>query len=104
MQDFIDLQGASGATYRFRLWREGASHLPIAGNYVFVREDQKKPVVVLAGTSLDLSTCRADAGKATARGATHLYTRLNVARALRTAEHQDLVAHHKPELVSKPEA
>jgi hypothetical protein len=35
MQDFIDLRGASGAAYRFRVWPDGASHLPIAGNYVF---------------------------------------------------------------------
>ena len=33
MRDFIDLQGASGASYRFRRRPEGAAHLPTAGNY-----------------------------------------------------------------------
>ena len=58
MNAFIDLKGASGATYRFRHWPEGASHLPIAGNYVFVREVAQGFKVVLAGLTNDLSTCR----------------------------------------------
>ncbi|MDB5446274.1 MAG: hypothetical protein JWQ97_1591, partial [Phenylobacterium sp.] len=32
-----------------------------------------------------------------------LYTRLNVARALRTAEHEDIVAEHKPQVNSAAE-
>ncbi|MFI4967058.1 MAG: hypothetical protein ACHP9T_17035, partial [Caulobacterales bacterium] len=67
MNAFIDLQGASGATYRFRLWTEGSSHLPIAGNYVFVREATQGFKVVLAGLTNDLSTCRAELGKSVPR-------------------------------------
>jgi len=99
MNAFIDLQGASGATYRFRLWPEGASHLPIAGNYVFVRGDATGVKVVLAGLTNDLSTCRKEFRKAASRKATHVYTRLNVSRATRNAEHEDLVAGYKPALV-----
>jgi hypothetical protein len=101
MNAFIDLQGASGATYRFRLWTEGASHLPIAGNYVFVREAAQGFKVVLAGLTNDLSTCRAELGKAVPRKAVHVYTRLNVSRATRHAEHDDLVAGYKPSVVSE---
>ena len=100
MQDFIDLKGASGAEYRFRLWPEGAAHPPMAGNYVFLKEEPQGFTVVLVGVTNNLSAARGDWGKVAKRGATHLFTRLNVARALRTTEHADLVAGHKAALVS----
>ena len=30
MREFVELQGASGASYRVRLWPAGEGHLPIA--------------------------------------------------------------------------
>jgi hypothetical protein len=93
MRDFIDLPGASGASYRFRLWPEGASHLPIAGNFAYIAADDGFAVVVL-GESGNLSEARAGFARATRKGATHVYTRLNVARATRRAEHADLAASH----------
>jgi hypothetical protein len=93
MNDFIDLAGASGARYRFRLWPEGAPHVPIAGNYVYVREDADGFTVIAMGETDDLSRARADWAKAAKRGATHVYTRLNVPRAVREAEHADISAH-----------
>lgn len=101
MQDFIDLKGASGAEYRFRIWREGTPHLPIAGNYVFLRQEAEGFTVLLVGATNDLSQARAEWAKGAKRGATDVFTRLNVARAVRTAEHQDLVAGYKPALVSE---
>lgn len=94
MKDFIDLQGASGAQYRFRVWRDGAPHLPTGGNYVYLREEPQGFTVLLIGETNDLSKARADWPKAVGRGPTHVFTRLNVSRAIRTAEHQDLAAHH----------
>ena len=58
MQDFTDLTGASGTTYRFRLWRDGAAHLPIAGNYVVVAGGAKGADVLLVGATNDLSQVR----------------------------------------------
>jgi hypothetical protein len=101
MQDFIDLKGASGAEYRFRLWPEGAAHPPIAGNFVFVKAESEGLTVVLVGVTNDLSLARSAAAKAAKRGGTHVFTRLNVARALRSAEHADLVAGYKGALVSE---
>jgi hypothetical protein len=101
MQDFIDLKGASGAEYRFRLWPEGAAHPPIAGNYVFLKEAPGGFTVLLVGVTNDLSAARGDWGKVAKRGATHVFTRLNVARALRTTEHADLAAGYKAALVSE---
>lgn len=66
MQDFIDLTGASGARYRFRVCPDGATN--------------------------DLSRARAERAKVARPDATQVFTRLNVARAQRTAEHEDLVA------------
>jgi hypothetical protein len=100
MQDFIDLKGASGAEYRFRLWHEGAAHPPIAGNFVFVKAEDEGLSIVLVGVTNDLSLARGFEAKAAKRGGTHVFTRLNVARALRTAEHADLVAGYKGALVS----
>lgn len=102
MHDFIDLRGASGADYRFRVWRDGASHLPVAGNFVIVKAgaENEAVTVLMVGVTNDLSRARLDLAKVAERGATHVYTRLNVARTVRTAEHQDLVAGCKPAVVS----
>ena len=101
MQDFIDLKGGSGVEFRFRLWPEGAAHPPIAGNYVFLKEEPEGFTVLLVGVTNDLSAARADLSKVAKRGATHVFTRLNVARALRTTEHADLAAGYKAALVSE---
>lgn len=94
MQDFIDVQGASGAQYRFRLWPRGAGHLPTAGNYACVRDGPKGPVVVALGESLNLSLLHSELPKSQQGPETHIFTRLNVARATRSAEHADMAAHH----------
>jgi hypothetical protein len=91
MRDFIDLEGASGAKYRFRLWPAGESHAPMAGNYAVVREDRGKTKIVALGQSLDLSGCRAEALRGRGPGV-QVFTRLNVARAARETEHDDLSA------------
>jgi len=96
MKEFVDLQGASGSQYRFRLWPEGAPHSPMAGNYVFVKEEPEGFAVVLVGVTSDLSHARMEGRLAAKKGATHLYTRLNVARAVRISEHEDIVARYQP--------
>ena len=49
MKDFIDLEGASGAKYRFRLWPDGTPHLPTGGNFVYVRQEQRGFTVLVVG-------------------------------------------------------
>ena len=101
MKDFIDFQGASGVRYRFRIWAEGAAHLPVAGNYVYVRQEDEGYAVLTVGQTNDLSKAMAEWPKAVRRGATHVFTRLNVARAVRIAEHEDIAAHYKAARVSE---
>ena len=101
MKDFIDLEGASGAQYRFRLWPEGAPHLPTGGNYVYVREEPTGFTVLVVGETNDLSQAHSEWPAAVRRGATGVFTRLNVSRAIRNAEHQDLAARYQPRRVSE---
>lgn len=104
MQDFIDLQGASGASYRFRRRAEGASHLPTAGNYVLVQETSTGFKVLTVGASIDLSLIRPPGKPRANRKPTHLFTRLNIARTVRAFEHQDLVEHYHPSDVVSEQA
>lgn len=88
MNDFIDLTGASGATYRFRRRAVAGDHLPIAGNFALVIIVDGKVTVTTLGKSNDLSRLAAPTDLPEAQ----VYTRLNVARAIRTSEHDDLAA------------
>lgn len=101
MQDFIDLPGASGALYRFRHWPEGVAHQPIAGNYAIVKAEAEGVTVLLIGATNNLSQARADWSKVARRGASHVFTRLNVGRAERAAAHADMAAVHTSALVSE---
>ena len=104
MREFVDLRGASGSLYRFRLWPEGGAHPPIAGNYIVLREEASELKVLLAAVTADLSQAAAEARKALAKDSqARLYTRLNVARAVRNAEHEDIVEAYKPAMLSAGE-
>jgi hypothetical protein len=95
MNDFIDLQGVSGAAYRFRLWPEGAAHLPMAGSYACVKQEAEGFSVLWVGECNDLSQLRSELPKPVQRAVTHVFTRLNVSRALRLTEHTDLAGRFK---------
>ncbi|WP_374575990.1 hypothetical protein [Phenylobacterium sp.] len=102
VQPIMDLRGASGAIYRFRLAQPDA--LPnAAGNFVCLVAAQDGDRVVTCGATTSLATAAA-AWKAAARdGATHLFIRLNVARQVRTVEHDDLVSALSPaRVISDP--
>ncbi|MET0294080.1 MAG: hypothetical protein ABW042_03615 [Phenylobacterium sp.] len=87
---FIDIYGASGTAYRFRRWSTSEAHPPMAGNFALVAEQSGK--VVAVGVTDDLSGAVRELE--TIAPGTTLFTRLNVARRLREAEHTDLTALH----------
>ena len=96
VQTFIDLQGASGAIYRFRLAPDGQVTSPIAGNYVCVREELEGFTVLSVGATHDLSTATVSWRRAKAKHpAVHLYTRLNVSTSVREEEQRDVAAFYK---------
>jgi hypothetical protein len=89
---FIDIPGASGSSYRFRLWPVGGYHPPMAGNYVVVVPGDGSRKITTVGVTSDLSTIwRVAYGS---KSEALLYTRLNVARSTREAEHHDICAAH----------
>jgi hypothetical protein len=94
MNEFVDLKGASGTAYRFRLLPEGVEHLRIAGNYAFLKARAGGFTVVQVGATSDLSQARSQLPPEERPRGVHLYTRLNVARATREAEHEDLIANY----------
>jgi hypothetical protein len=97
--EFIDIRGASGNTYRFRRWPDRGTHPPMAGNYVLVSRGGRS--VVAVGALEDLSQARSVLGER-AKGC-ELFTRLNIARRAREAEHEDMALEH-PEAAEKSTA
>ncbi|HYE47602.1 MAG TPA: hypothetical protein VEA44_17685 [Caulobacter sp.] len=100
MNEYIELQGASGPALRFRL-RSDAAPLPaMAGNFVCVRMGEEGPQVVACGATNSLMTA-SSVWEAAVRehGAEALYVRLNVAGATRALELESLVERHRPPLV-----
>lgn len=104
MQSFIDLEGASGAIYRFHRVND-LNNLPaIAGNFAYVQGDGPQPIVVCCGT--DETLLRAAARWPTAQQshrATAIYVRKNVSWKIRAREHDDIVAKYRPPLVVSAE-
>ena len=98
MRDQIDLKGASGAVYRFSLFKDGRPLSPMGGNYAFVREEGDEAVVLLTGEAQNLMTdARQRWDEAVAmHGATHIFSRLNITERVRKSEEADLSAGLKP--------
>ncbi|MBU4435203.1 MAG: hypothetical protein PSX79_00090 [bacterium] len=94
MKPYIELKGASGAVYRYKLAEDADPRTTIAGNFVYV---DAGGVVLFAGEANNLIGANARWPEAVTRhGATYLYTRLNVSGASRAEEHGDLVAALDP--------
>ncbi len=94
MKPYIDLQGASGAVYRYKLAEDRDPRTTIAGNFVFVDAVGN---VVYAGEANNLHGAGNRFPEAAQKHrAEFLYTRLNVSGASRSDELQDIVAALKP--------
>jgi hypothetical protein len=87
LQPLPDRQTSSEGN-RFRKWPPSGHHQSIAGNYAIVRTRTRE--VVGLGLVENLAEVRRDAGEFP--NGVVIYTRLNVSRAQREAEHLDLGA------------
>jgi hypothetical protein len=96
MKDFVDLIGASGSSYRYRLLPKGLTPLRMAGNFAVLKAKAEGFVVAYVGVTTDLSQVREETPPLPGRGPFHTYIRLNVARGTREAEHADLVESYGP--------
>lgn len=93
MKDFVDLSGASGASYRFRHVRT-VEPQRIAGNYAVLRPRAKGFAVLHVGATDDLSGAHSECPPEILKRGSQLYVRLNVSRTPREAEHADLQAKY----------
>ena len=94
MKQYIDLQGASGAVYRYKLAEDRDPRTTIAGNFVFA---DAAGTIVYAGEANNLHGAGNRFPEAAMKHkAEYLYTRLNVSGASRSDELQDIVAAVKP--------
>ncbi len=94
MKPYIELKGASGAVYRYKLAEDADPRTTIAGNFVYL---DAQGSVLFAGETNNLVGANALWSEAERHhGATTLYTRLNVSGASRAEEHADLVAALDP--------
>ena len=93
MKEVIEFTGASGAAYRFRLAENGDPKTTISGNFIYVRAADANPTVVYAGATTNLASGVREKWEEAVKehGATHIYTRLNIASAARTQELEDIV-------------
>ena len=97
VQDHLDLPGASGAIYRFRLIEDPAQLPSTAGNFVYVRWRATTPQVMCCGAVGSLLDVRQQWDSAVrSHSAQGLYIRLNVARSTRGEEHLDLISRWRP--------
>lgn len=94
MKPYIDLQGASGAVYRYKLAEDRDPRTTIAGNFIFV---DAAGTVVFAGEANNLHGAANRFPEASMKHkAEYLYTRLNVSGASRSDELQDIIAAVRP--------
>jgi hypothetical protein len=105
MREYVDVAGASGATYRFMRLREGRPLSPMGGNYLYARYTGERCELVYAGEAQNLLTsAREHWTEAAARfQATELYSRLNISERTRQRELADIVAATAPPMNAEPE-
>ena len=104
MQTFLDLPGASGVTYRFQRVDDLGQLPAIAGNFVFVRQDDPKLTVVCCGTDETLLHA-ADQWPAAVKehGVQAIFVRRNISWKTRAHEHADIVEQHHPAMILSAE-
>lgn len=103
LQDIIDIAGKSGAIYRFRRHQDGEALPATAGNYVYVSRNSGEFVLVCCGETHSLTEAYRLWDRArTYFQASEVYLRLNVSRAKRVEECDDIVAEHNPPMKSEP--
>ena len=104
MQDYLDLTGASGASYRFRFIK-GLEALPaMSGNFVFVRDNGDGLAVICCGTEDSLLNAAPYWPAAVqAHQVEAIFVRLNVSWKVRSFEHEDIVKLHQPKMITAAE-
>ena len=90
LKNHIDLIGRSGAAYRFRLAPDPTALPAEGGNFVYVRGHDPVEVVYSAAADTLHDASRRWEEARLEHGAEAIYVRLNITRALREREHNDV--------------
>ena len=101
----IELAGKSGARYRYTLLDQDRFLPPAGANYVIAEVSSGGARVVYAGETDNLAsqTWREPLERAReSHPKARVLTRLNVTRAIREAEREDLIAEHQPPMNGGP--
>lgn len=98
MGEMIDIEGESGSLYRFKRDTD-TSTLSGAGNFILILNKDNQ-TVACSGTTSELSVALRFWQELPKHEAeTSFYTRRNVTKAMRQAEHDDICLKHAPEMV-----
>jgi hypothetical protein len=106
MNSQIDLRGASGTVYRYRIANPMRPNIAGSGNFLYVRDEDGSPQVLYAGETDSLAAdCILRWDEAVREhGATHLFMRLNVSGATRATELSDLLPELDPVMNQRAQA
>ncbi|MEI6283268.1 MAG: hypothetical protein WCP82_11250 [Alphaproteobacteria bacterium] len=97
MRDYLDLIGASGASYRFRFINVLEALPAMSGNFVFVRDNGDGLAVICCGTEDSLLNAASYWPAAVqAHQVEAIFVRLNISWKVRSFEHEDIVKLHQP--------
>ncbi|HEY1750621.1 MAG TPA: hypothetical protein VGG29_05125 [Caulobacteraceae bacterium] len=105
MQDHLDINGASGVTYRFMRLKDGRPLSPMGGNYLYVRFTGERVEVICAGEVQNLlKDARERWAEAQERyQVSELFSRLNISERVRQLELADIVEANHPPMNTTPE-
>src|SRR5579871_6259791 len=100
VKDQIDCRCKSGEYLRFFLFKEGRPLSPMAGNYMYVREDGEALEVIYVGETDNLAQHAQERWPEAERGfgAGGIYTRLNITAAARRREQVELLTAYAPRM------
>jgi hypothetical protein len=105
MQDYVDVRGASGTTYRFMRLKDGRPLSPMGGNVIYVRYTGAKMEMIYAAEAQNLLKDAHDRwNEASERyQVSELFSRLNISERVRLLELADIVEAAHPPMNATPD-
>jgi hypothetical protein len=105
VRDYVDIVGASGATYRFMRLKDGRPLSPMGGNFLYGRYTGDKFEIVYAGEVQNLLKDARDRWSEAQQRyqVSDLYSRLNISERVRQLELADIAGAHHPPMNTGPD-
>ena len=105
MQDYVDIRGASGTTYRFMRLKDGRPLSPMGGNFIYVRFTGANMEMIYAAEAQNLLKDARDRwNEASERyQVSELFSRLNISERVRLLELADITDANHPPMNATPD-